>query len=209
MPFSGRTLLIVLIAAFSLGFNAVFLIENYREQVVVAVPDGDSLQLQDGRRVRLLGIDAPEKGSCLAEEARKTLELLTLGKRVKITDIVNDDYGRQLGLIFAGDILVQEELLITGMAKSTGSIPAGYSQLKAAADDAELQKRGIYSETCRPTTAPVGCEIKGNVRNSQKTYHLPKCKNYDQTIIDLAFGDSWFCTEQEAQDAGFTKATGC
>ena len=46
----------------SLLFNFVFLVQNYNRTRVVAVPDGDSIQLSDGRRVRLLGIDARKRG---------------------------------------------------------------------------------------------------------------------------------------------------
>ncbi len=53
------------------------------------------------------------------------------------------------------------------------------------------------------------CAIKGNVNaKGDKIYHLPGGKNYDLTRIKPAEGDRWFCTEQEAQDAGFRAAKG-
>lgn len=88
--------LFFLIFILSLLANFAFLISDYRRDIVRAVPDGDSLDLADGRRVRLLAIDAPEKGRCLAEEARGTLERLSLGKHVRLKNIVKDDYGRIL-----------------------------------------------------------------------------------------------------------------
>lgn len=56
-------LLILLISLIGNGWSAV---ERWQRTRVVAVPDGDSLQLKDGRRIRLLGIDAPERGRCSA-----------------------------------------------------------------------------------------------------------------------------------------------
>ena len=40
--------------------------------VVVHVIDGDTLDLDNGRRVRLAGIDAPERGQCGSKRARNT-----------------------------------------------------------------------------------------------------------------------------------------
>ncbi|CAN5594625.1 hypothetical protein BH10CHL1_BH10CHL1_20730 [soil metagenome] len=51
------------------------------------------------------------------------------------------------------------------------------------------------------------CAIKGNVNaKGDKIYHIPGGKNYNLTRIKPAEGDRWFCTEQEAQDAGFRAA---
>ena len=52
------------------------------------------------------------------------------------------------------------------------------------------------------------CNIKGNISQSsgKKYYHLPGMEDYEITQIDEGFGERWFCTEQEAIDAGWTKA---
>ncbi len=58
------------------------------------------------------------------------------------------------------------------------------------------------------TEAPdPSCAIKGNVNaKGDKIYHMPGGKNYALTHIKPVEGDRWFCTEQEAQDAGFRAA---
>ena len=54
------------------------------------------------------------------------------------------------------------------------------------------------------------CEIKGNISSKQeKIYHVPGCGSYNQTKIDEAAGERWFCSEQEAIDAGWRKAENC
>lgn len=195
--------------------------QNYERMRVVSVPDGDSIQLSDGRRVRLLGIDAPEKGRCLSEEARKELRGFVLRKHVRLKDTVTDDYGRVLAIVIIEDVptwiaylrgktdpLVNRVMLAKGLAKNTFSATRDYkATLKNASDEAKMENRGIYSSLCR--TAPTDCFIKGNIRDGKKTYHVPGCDNYAQTLIDEAFGDQWFCTETEAVTAGFTKAGGC
>lgn len=63
--------------------------------------DGDTVQLEQNKtRVRLWGIDAPEKGSPGADAARNALIKLVDGKRVEILPIDKDRYGRTVGRIF-------------------------------------------------------------------------------------------------------------
>lgn len=194
----------------SIALNLFFIRQEYMRTRVIAVPDGDSLQLADGRRVRLLGIDAPEIGRCLADQAKEKLRSLVFGKHVRLKDTLTDDYGRVLAIVIVGiNTLVNREMLASGLARNTFSARNDYAPtLKQAYEEAKSANRGIFSSVCR--TEPSGdCLIKGNIRDGKKIYHLPACDNYMQVIVDEAFGDHWFCTEAEAQAAGFTKASGC
>lgn len=222
----------------SLILNGVFVIRLWSQNIVTSVPDGDSLQLADGRRVRLLGIDAPERDQCMAGEAREKLRSLVMSKIVKLEDTVTDDYGRilanvivedfptwlghlrkqfywsdwligRIGRINPVDPLLNHTLVSAGLAKYI-YVRSPYSQvLKDAMESAKSNKLGIWSETCRRTSPINDCIIKGNTRDGEKVYHLPDCDNYDQVIIDQSYGDSWFCNEKEAISAGFRKASGC
>lgn len=53
-----------------------------------------------------------------------------------------------------------------------------------------------------------GCDIKGNISYStgEKIYHLPGDEYYDKTEIDEYSGEEWFCSEEEAENAGFRRA---
>lgn len=73
--------------------------------VVVSVVDGDTVRVRPGgagseQRVRLIGIDAPETGTCEAAAATSALEALVLNRTVTLTmggdgeDV--DPYGRLL-----------------------------------------------------------------------------------------------------------------
>ena len=73
--------------------------------VVVSVVDGDTVRVRPGgsgseQRVRLIGIDAPETGTCEAAAATSALEALVLNRTVTLTmggdgeDL--DPYGRLL-----------------------------------------------------------------------------------------------------------------
>ena len=50
------------------------------------------------------------------------------------------------------------------------------------------------------------CLIKGNVSDNGQIYHLPGGRSYPGTRINEAQGERWFCTEAEAQAAGWRAA---
>ncbi len=56
-----------------------------------------------------------------------------------------------------------------------------------------------------PTPTPTPCLIKGNIsyKTGEKIYHVPKSEFYDKTVVEPEKGERMFCTEAEAQAAGF------
>jgi micrococcal nuclease len=91
------------------------------EQAVVArVIDGDTLELEGGERVRLIGIDTPEKGEECFEEAKKGLERLVLGRSVLLAKDVSerDKYGRLVRFVYLDGLLVNLVLVEEGFAHS-------------------------------------------------------------------------------------------
>ena len=206
-----RPFWIALAIAILLAGNVYFFIDLWQRNIVVSVPDGDSLDLADGRRIRLLGIDAPEKSRCMADEARQKLVGLALARHVRLKEIVKDDFGRQLAIVIVDSVALQEHLLLSGLARNESSSGNPYNQLlKDVQEVAKAAKLGIWSDACRGAiSGDESCTIKGNIRAGKKTFFLPDCPNYPDVIIDRSFGDAWFCTETEAMNAGFTPASSC
>src|SRR3989344_7590476 len=112
--------LLVVILATSLFGNIIQLRSNLERNRVVTVVDGDSFTTSDGRRIRLLGIDAPERSRCMHSEARLKLSSLVEGKRVTLSDVINDDYGRILANVWLDDTLVNEVMVREGFARYSG-----------------------------------------------------------------------------------------
>lgn len=52
------------------------------------------------------------------------------------------------------------------------------------------------------------CKIKGNIsiNTGARIYHVPGQKHYNQTRIRTEYGERWFCSETEAQQAGWKRA---
>lgn len=219
--------LVPLLLLFSLCLNAILLFKDRSDAVVSRVFDGDSFELADGKRVRLLGVDAPEEKHCLGKEAKERLTALILGKHVRLKNVLTDDYGRLVSIVIVeefdswlkylagkikispfSDPLVNRVMVREGMAKNL-SVKSEYQKtIDEVSSVAKSSQLGIYSNLCRQT-ANRDCPIKGNIRDSKKTYYSAYCPNYNQVIVDLSFGDQWFCTEKEARAAGFTISPNC
>lgn len=203
------SILIASILILSLCLNIYFFISNRQKYTVTSVPDGDSLDLASGQRVRLLGLDAPERGRCMSVEARTTLEMLTKGRQVRLTDTVVDSYGRTLANVFVGNTLINNEVVKRGLAKFSAGNNSQTTIVKPSHEEAKHEKRGIYSDLCRSTDPTTPCTIKGNIRDGKQYYYPPECSQYSQVIVDQSFGDEWFCSPDEATSAGFLKSPVC
>jgi micrococcal nuclease len=70
------------------------------------------------QRIRLLGIDTPERGQPMYIEAGQRAEALApAGTVVHLTTQGKDRYGRYLGVVTTGSVVVNEVLLAEGLAK--------------------------------------------------------------------------------------------
>jgi hypothetical protein len=157
-----------------------------------------------------MGADAPEIGRCMADEAKNRLTQLLTGRHVRLKQSITDDYGRLVAIVIIDDnSLVNRTMVREGLARDTGAPPDYQSTINEASAFARKNMLGIYSPACRQKTGPVGCTIKGNFTGGRKVYYLPSCKAYADTIVDLSFGDAWFCSENEAAGAGFTLSPTC
>lgn len=86
--------------------------------VISEVIDGDTVKLQNGKTVRLLGINAPEKGQPYYEESTSRLRELIEGKEVILEKDVDDkdQYGRLLRYIFLNSENINVKLVREGLA---------------------------------------------------------------------------------------------
>lgn len=96
--------------------------------VVERVVDGDTVVLGDGAHVRLVGMDAPEVGTCGYDRATAAVERLVLGERVRLTAPVDDTdrYGRLLRYVDVGETDVGLHLIRLGLAVARYDSRDGY-----------------------------------------------------------------------------------
>ncbi|GEM_PF-2586722 len=69
-------------------------------------------------------------------------------------------------------------------------------------------EKDATTEEPEPAAQSANCNIKGNIgfETREKIYHVPGQEYYEETKIDERYGERWFCSEQEAESAGWRKS---
>ncbi len=122
---------------------------------VVRVVDGDTLLLEDGVRVRLLGVDTPEtkrpdhpvepfgpEASAFTREFIGSRPITLQYDRER-----RDRFGRVLAYVFVGDQLLNEELIRAGLSRAETRFPFSQSMkrcFQAAEEFARESGHGIW-----------------------------------------------------------------
>lgn len=98
--------------------------------VVTHVVDGDTIDLDSGDTVRLVGIDTPERGECGFGPAQSAMKRLVLGKEVTLveSDEDADKYGRLLRYVEVGDLDVGLRMIRKGLAIARYDSRDGYGR---------------------------------------------------------------------------------
>jgi micrococcal nuclease len=116
---------------------------------VIRVVDGDTVEIENGKRLRLIGIDAPEKGDCYFQEATNKVKELLEGQEVVLEKDVSeiDRYGRLLRYIWRGEILINEQLVKEGYASSYAYPPdiKYQDRIISVQEEARDGGRGMWS----------------------------------------------------------------
>jgi len=98
--------------------------------LVTQVVDGDTVEIESGDRVRLIGIDTPEVGQCGYETATVALRSLVEGERVILQNppgVQDEDvYGRLLRYVDQGETDAGYQLLKVGLAIARYDSQDGY-----------------------------------------------------------------------------------
>ena len=111
------------------------------EGLVVGVADGDTITVLDQQKntykIRLQGIDAPEKKQAFGEKSKQSLHDLVHSKQVRIEYDKEDKYGRIVGKVTVDDVDVCLQQLVLGMAW----------HYKKYQNEQSVSDRALYSET--------------------------------------------------------------
>ena len=131
---------------------------------VVAVTDGDTIKVLDAsntqHKVRLTGIDAPERGQPFGNKSREHLASMVAGKDVFVETEKNDRYGRVLGKVWVqpsdcptcGKTLdANHAQLLAGMAwwyryYAKEQSPEDRGRYETAEDEARARKWGLWTD---------------------------------------------------------------
>lgn len=202
---------------------------------VLKVVDGDTIHISyNGKdeKVRFIGLDTPETKDprkpiqCFGREATAKMTEFAENKNIRLefdkTQGERDKYGRLLAFVYSEDNKnLAYEMIRQGYGNeyTYNSNPYKYqNEFKEAARKAREENKGLWAgNTCagdatKPADSPAPapqpqqqtqgtCVIKGNIGRNGKIYHMPGQKYYDKTNPEAIF-----CSEEEAQNAGFRRS---
>ena len=87
---------------------------------VVSVTDGDTIKVFNAEKgqvkIRLYGIDTPEKAQPYGKAAGKYLASLIAGATVEVETVTTDRYGRTVGIVWDGETNVNQQMVTAGYA---------------------------------------------------------------------------------------------
>lgn len=89
---------------------------------VIRVIDGDNLELDDAKSVRLYGINCPEKGQKFSQEAIDLTTKLALNNQIRLDYQPNyekDRWARLAAYVFINDTFLNEQLVRQGLCEVT------------------------------------------------------------------------------------------
>ena len=121
--------------------------EFEREKVLISkVLDGDTVELEDGRRIRLLNINAEEKARAFGDEALNYLKEFE-NKEVELEKEGVDLYGRILGRIYFENDYLNLKLVEIGLAHKYLVDENELKEFERFEDKAREQEIGIWKKS--------------------------------------------------------------
>jgi endonuclease YncB( thermonuclease family) len=188
---------------------------------VVRVSDGDTIEvLHNGiaEKIRLYGIDCPEKQQNFGERAKQFTSNRIFSRIVEIDPVTRDRYGRTVGIVYHGSRRsLNEELINNGYAwvYLRYCDRSQCSEWTKQEKEARVRKVGLWamnsalppwdfrrnkgSDTAYQPTDRV---YHGNF--SSKIFHKPGCRRYNCINCDVLFS-----TRNEALAAGYRPCGFC
>lgn len=180
-------------------------------------------------------VDPRKPVQCFGKEASAKMKKLLTRKNVTLEKNPAEDrdkYKRLLRYISLKGEDIGAKMIQEGYAFSYKQFPhprlEAYNALELQAKEA---KKGLWGAKCNTAGSTAqssassvrsssfssiqssvsgSCTIKGNINSSkERIYHVEGCGSYNQTVIDTSAGEKWFCSEAEAQAAGWRKALNC
>ena len=121
----------------------------------IKVSDGDTMNVQkveNGKfageviKIRMFGIDAPEKTQDYGNESKQALEKMVSGKVLEIEEKNRDRYGRTVAVVYADGKNINEEMVKTGNAWWYQEYDKNDARMQAYQENAKKNKLGLFGK---------------------------------------------------------------
>ncbi|KHL53828.1 succinoglycan biosynthesis protein [Xanthomonas cannabis pv. cannabis] len=196
------------------------------------VTDGDTITVAQ-QRIRLWGVDAPESAQQCSDQLGRpwpcgrrsaaALDSHLTDQTVRCQPKETDRYGRTVAECTVQGQSVNRWMVRSGWAVAYRQYATAFVSDERLAQqqqrnlwqgsfqmpaDYRRNKRNQVASRVRPSPpAPGHCAIKGNISGKgNKIFHVPGQRDYARTSISAAKGERYFCSPQEAINAGWRRA---
>ena len=191
---------------------------------VIGIADGDTITVLQSRtqyKIRLYGIDTPEKSQAFGNKAKRFLSGLVYRKKVRVVEEDVDRYGRIVGSVYLGSTFVNEEMVKSGyawvyrkyckrsfcpdwlgMEREARERGLGLWKDKDPIPPWDFRRGNISSAPSESSTYALAGGYHGNV--SSHVFHKPGCSGYNCKNCKAIFR-----TREEAIDAGYRPCGTC
>ena len=143
-----RLVLLFGLTVLSLSLLTAFTYAETFSAYVESVIDGDTFVLDDGQRIRLFGIDAPELSQCYGEAAKRYLQRLVENRQVILACDGTKSYNREVCSASVSGLDVEKELVSWGLAFDYERYSEGrYAEAEQFAYE---HRRGVWSGGLKP-----------------------------------------------------------
>ena len=212
----GITILIIFLIAPL--YPAIVAAQQAFKAKVIAISDGDTITvLKDKRqfKIRLHGIDSPEKGQAFGNKAKQFTSDMVFGKTVTIKPTDTDRYGRTVAWVFVDGNNLNEEIVRAGFAWHFKKFSKDENLVRAEIEARE-KKAGLWRDpnaippwefrqlgrTSKNSGESALITYHGNVKS--KVYHQPNCEHYNCKNCASVFG-----SKSEAIATGYRPCERC
>ena len=150
VTFAGATLLALWLVFPLQALAAIF------EGRVVGVADGDTITVLDDsrvqRKIRLAGIDAPEKKQPFGQRSKESLSDLVFNREVQVETTKRDRYGREIGRVMVKGLDANLQQVKLGMAWHYKAYEREQSRndrntYSDAENESKAAKRGLWVDS--------------------------------------------------------------
>jgi len=189
-------LVILLLSIFSIIYptltgQAIKPIEYQKEPAtLLRIIDGDTIEVDDGAHIRLLGMNTPEKKMPFCNEAKNFLQQFENKTIFLLRDKEDTDkYQRKLRYVFYEDRLLNKEILENGFANAYMLEDLKYAEeLKIAENTARLNELGIWTKS---EDLCASCIVLSELNATEEFFVIENDCEFDCAL------DGWF-----VKDAG-------
>jgi micrococcal nuclease len=175
-----RILIFLLIVLIFLNFSLIYpyitgqTVYDIEFINITEVIDGDTFEISTEQRVRLKGVNTPEKRQRGYDKAKDYLSQFK-GKILALEKSDKDRYGRILGYLHYNKQLINREILEKGLGHLYYYEKDNYyNDMKKAEQKARQEQRGIWSKS-----VSYGCIELLRLKYKEEK----RCKNQEQIIL--------------------------